>query len=82
MQESSYQQGLAPQQMQTPRQPVQQTQQLIKFYKSGIFGFSSAAGRMQRDSDRMQRDGWKLQHAAYLGTNFWLRRIIVAAWTH
>ncbi|HVB26095.1 MAG TPA: hypothetical protein VNG51_29415 [Ktedonobacteraceae bacterium] len=60
-------------------QQSQQAQE-VKFYKSGIFGFSSAAGRFQSDSQRMTADGWKLQYASFLGMNFWLRRVIVATY--
>src|SRR5437870_4481040 len=77
----SYQQGYVPQQApqqqwQAPPQPAQsrpmmQSQQ-IKFYKSGLFGFSSAAGRFQRDTVPMQNSGWQLQYAAYLGANMFL----------
>ncbi len=81
MQQMYSQQGLRPQMYSQQVSRPQQAQQSIKFYKSGIFGFSSAPGRMQRDVERMQREGWKLQHAAYLGTNFWWRRIVVATWT-
>ncbi len=41
-----------------------QTQQIVKFYKSGLFLFASAAGRMQRDAAQMQSQGWRLQYAA------------------
>ena len=87
-----YQQGLAPQQyqqQQSYQQPQQQWQtpapqiaqpQQVKFYKSGLFGFSSAAGRFQRDALHMQKEGWRLQFTAYLGMNAFLRRIIVATW--
>lgn len=69
-----YQQGLMPQ---APRQEGQ----LVKFYKSGIFGFSSAPGRLQRDQGDMARQGYRLIFAAYLGTNLFWRRIIVTIWT-
>lgn len=66
--------------LQSEPPPVPQEQQQIKFYKSGLFGFSSAPGRMERDSHRMQSNGWRLQFAAYLGMNLFLRRMIVATW--
>ncbi len=82
-----YQQGLPQQQLYPQQQMPQQsqplapqTQQIIKFYKSGIFLFASAAGRMQRDVEQMQAQGYRLQHVAMLGMNIFLRRIIVAIW--
>ena len=64
MNTTSYQQGLGPQQY-MPQQvaPLPQEQQQIKFYKSGLFGLSSAPGRLERDASRMQQDGWRLQFA-------------------
>jgi len=82
----SYQQGLVPQQYQQPPQswqapaPLTAQNQQVKFYKSGFLGFSSAPGRFQRDATKMLAEGWKLQFAAYLGMNMFLRRIIVATW--
>lgn len=75
-----YEQGLSAQPFQP--QPFQQSQQVqeVKFYKSGIFGFSSAAGRFQSDCQRMTSAGWKLHYASFLGMNFWLRRVIVATY--
>lgn len=70
------QQAYQNQNQQTPPPQLVQSTQQVKFYKSGIFGFSSAAGRFQRDQGRMASQGWDVQHCAYLGTNFWLRRII------
>ena len=78
MQQQQPQQGYMPQQQAITQKPGPQQQ--LKFYKSGLFGFSSAPGRMQRDSYRMQQDGYQLQFAAYLGTNFWWQRTIVATW--
>lgn len=72
-----YEQGLSAQSFQP--QSLQQVQE-VKFYKSGIFGFSSAAGRFQGDCQRMTSAGWKLQYASFLGMNFWLRRVIVATY--
>ena len=70
------QQDLMPQQV-----PFSQaTQQQLKFYKSGFFGFTSAAGNLQRDSARMQREGWKLQYVSYLGINLFLQRTYVVSW--
>jgi hypothetical protein len=74
-----YQQGLAPQMPQQLPEAATQTQE-VKFYKSGLFGFSSAPGKFQRDAASMMRSGWKLQFAAYLGANIFLRRVIVATW--
>jgi hypothetical protein len=76
----SYQQGLAPQ-MPMPPQQVQ-GQQMVKFYKSGIFLFASAAGRLERDLPRMESQGWRLQYAMPLGVNIFLRRILIAIYTH
>jgi len=49
----------AQQQAQQPQQPMlQPIQQQTKFYKSGLFGFSSAAGRFERDLHKWKsRDG-------------------------
>lgn len=79
---NQYEQGLPAQSAQT-HQPVQSSQQVqeVRFYKSSIFGFRSAAGRFQDDCQRMIAAGWKLQHTSFLGLDFWLRRIIVATYT-
>ena len=77
---SQYEQGLAPQPLQSQQIPSMQQAQEVKFYKSGIFGFSSAAGHFQRDYQRMASSGWKLQYASFLGMNVWLRRVIVATY--
>jgi hypothetical protein len=61
-------------------QSQQGIRQQVKFYKSGIFGLSSAAGRFERDQPRMAAQGWNVKHCAYLGTNFWLRRVIVVVY--
>jgi hypothetical protein len=74
-----YEQGLPAQSFQSQQPQQMQQVQEVKFYKSGIFGFSSAAGRFQGDCQRMTSQGWKLQYASFLGANFWLRRVIVAS---
>ena len=78
---NQYEQGLPAQPVQSYQspQPFQQVQE-VKFYKSGILGFSSAAGRFQNDCQQMIAAGWKLQYANFLGLNFWLRRVIVASY--
>ena len=76
---NQYEQGLPAQSFQPSQSSFQQTQE-VKFYKSGIFGFSSAVGRFQSDCQHMTEAGWKLQYASYLGLNFWLRRVIVATY--
>jgi len=77
-------QGYAPQQAQQAAPAIaaqrQQTEQLVKFYKSGLFLIASAAGRFQRDCERMQAQGWRLAFAAPLGVNILLRRVIVATY--
>jgi len=82
---NQYEQGLSAQPVQPVQsyqqpQSVQQVQE-VRFYKSSIFGFRSAAGRFQSDCQRMTAAGWKLQHSSFLGMDFWLRRIIVATYT-
>jgi hypothetical protein len=77
----SYQQGLAAQ-IPMPPQQVQGQQQTVKFYKSAIFLFASAAGRLERDLPRMESQGWRLQYAMPLGINIFLRRIVIAIYTH
>jgi regulation of enolase protein 1 (concanavalin A-like superfamily) len=64
------QQGYVEQQPmpQQPQQP-EQTQQTTKFYKSAIFGFSSASGRFQRDLPKMQKAGWRVTFYAFLVQN-------------
>jgi len=62
--------------MQQFAQPPMTTQQQVKFYKSGFLGFSSAAGRFQRDQQRMAAQGWKVREMAFLGTNFFLQRVV------
>jgi hypothetical protein len=74
--------GYAPQtplpgQIQQPGpQPTRQTEQEVKFYKSGFFGFSSAAGKFQHDYHRMQSQGWQVRQYRMMGINFFLQRII------
>lgn len=78
---NQYEQGLPAQSFQSQQHPQAfQQMQEVKFYKSGIFGFSSASGRFQKDCQSMIAAGWKLQYASFLGMNFWLRRIIVASY--
>ena len=70
------------QQQQQQMQPApQQQRHLTKFYKSGLFLIASASGRLMRDMDDMQRQGWQLQYAANLGRNILLRQVIVTIWT-
>ena len=75
-----YEQGLSAQSFQSQQSQQSLQVQEVRFYKSGIFGFSSAAGRFQGDCQRMTSAGWKLQYASFLGMNFWLRRVIVATY--
>ncbi|BCL81422.1 hypothetical protein ccbrp13_38870 [Ktedonobacteria bacterium brp13] len=71
----------AQQQAQQPQQPMlQPIQQQTKFYKSGLFGFSSAAGRFERDLHKMEKQGWKVGQYAFLGTNFWWQRCIAVTY--
>jgi len=78
--------GYAPQtplpgQIQQPGpQPTRQTEQEVKFYKSGFFGFSSAAGKFQRDYHRMQSQGWQVRQYRMMGINFFLQRIITVVY--
>ena len=68
-------------QEQQPELPGQQKHmQEVRFYKSSIFWFNSAAGRFQSDCKRMTLEGWELRHTSFLGLDFWLRRIIVATY--
>ena len=69
--------GYAPQLSGQQQQPVQPPKvQEVKFYKSAFFGFSTAAGRFQRDSHRMLGQGWHIKEVAFLGVNVFLQRII------
>lgn len=61
---------------QAPQPQAKQVVTTTKFYKSGLFGFSSAAGRFQRDLPKMEHAGWYPTAFAFLGTNFWLQRTI------
>jgi len=72
------QQGYGPVMQQPMSQPLSpmQSQQELKFYKSAIFGFSSAAGKFERDARRMQSQGWRVASMAFLGTNFFWQRIV------
>lgn len=90
-QQPPFQQGYMPQQTPPPNFTPQQSGQLqqpmlakpmqeLKFYKSGIFGFSSAAGKFQRDSKKMQSQGWRVAEMAFLGTNFFWQRIIAVVY--
>lgn len=76
-----YQQGYAPQVapgLRAPQQQfTQQTSQEVRFYKSSIFLFASAAGKTERDSRQMIASGWKIKDSCFLGLDFWLRRIIM-----
>ena len=76
--------GYAPQpsgQLQQPGpRPERQTEQEVKFYKSGLFGFSSAAGKFQHDYYRMQSQGWQVRQYRMLGINFFLQRIITVVY--
>ncbi len=75
-----YQQGYPQTQQPLPASQSQKAVQEVKFYKSGFFGFRSAAGKLQRDCNRMISQGWQLQHTSFLGLDFWLRRIIIAVY--
>ena len=59
------QQQLAPLPMSQPRQVTQE----LKFYKSGLFGFSSAPGRFQRDVPKMAQGNWRVGRITHLGRN-------------
>lgn len=60
-------------------QPLRE-QQEVKFYKSGLFLFGSAPGRFQRDCYKMQSQGWRIAHVAFLGMNAFLQRVIVVVY--
>ena len=68
---NGYQQGYQqpPPQLLPMPQGQQRTMQEIKFYKSGLFGFSSAPGRFQRDVPRMAQGQWRVYRVAHLGRN-------------
>ncbi|GCE17006.1 hypothetical protein [Dictyobacter kobayashii] len=66
--------------VQNAPQPQQQAQE-VKFYKSSIFLFASAAGKLERDYARMAGQGWKLLGTpSFVGVNFWLQRVICAVY--
>lgn len=70
---------------QQPAQPVQpapqpQTVQELKFYKSSFISFRSAAGKFQADQKRMRAQGWSVGDIAFVGTNFWLQRVIAVVY--
>jgi hypothetical protein len=77
-----YPQGLISQSEPPYQNPVPRLQQIqeVRFYKSGIFGFSSAAGRFERDQRMMATQGWRVKEMAFLGLNFWLRRIVAVVY--
>jgi len=60
--------------------PERQKEQEVKFYKSGFFGFSSAAGKFQRDSKKMLGNGWHVKQFRIIGLNVFLQRIIAAVY--
>lgn len=60
--------------------PARHREQEVKFYKSGFFGFSSAAGKFQRDYHRMQSQGWQVRQYRTMGINFFLHRIITVVY--
>jgi hypothetical protein len=72
------QQGYGPQPYQSQQQTARQ-EQTVKFYKSWWL-IQSNAGQLQRDIPAMARDGWQLQFIARLGSNLFLRRVIVTIW--
>jgi len=75
--------GYPPQQASQPLPPQQiqgKALQEVKFYKSALFLFSTAAGRFQRDCRRMQSQGWQIKEIAFLGVNVFLQRIIVVVY--
>ena len=70
-----YQQERAP--LQPAPMPVRHT---VKFYKSWWL-IQSNAGQLERDLHSMEREGWHLQSVTRLGSNLFLRRVIVTIWT-
>ena len=73
------QQGYGPQPLQSQQQPAR-PEQTVKFYKAWWL-IQSNAGQLQRDIPAMMADGWQLQFIARLGSNLFLRRVIVTIWT-
>lgn len=63
-----------------PLPPASQNQE-VRFYKSGLFGFSSAIGQFERDWKRtMQPAGWRVTAFRQMGVTVSLRRVIVVVY--